>query len=201
MWHSCGVDLRSWIRADLTGVATRFTQAVAGHVPPERWTDRIPGTGSGRASSSIAGMLLHLSYHHDLAVSTATLDRPPLMAGWRDRLGLADAPPELGLSEQEDTTAVDGLELGALVEYFHAVTDLTTAWVTKVSTYALDTVPASSRRLEQRAGVRRSEVPWLHAMWEGRTVGWLVQWEAVAHPYSHLGEMIALRNHLGLSPF
>lgn len=70
-----------------------------------------------------------------------------------------------------------------------------------MSTYALDTVPGTSRRLERRAGVRETEVPWLHAMWHGRTVGWLVQWEAVGHAYSHLGEMIALRNQLGFSPF
>lgn len=194
------MDLRSWIRADLAGVRARFEGAVAQHVPQERWTERVPGPG-GRDSASIAGLLFHLCHHHDLAVSTAILDRPPLLAGWRAPLGIAGAEPEAGIAEAEDPDLVAALDLTALVAYFDALTEATTAWVTKVSTYALDTVPPSCRRLEQRAGVRAEVVPWFHALWDGRTTGWLVQWEAVAHPYSHLGEMIAVRNQLGCSPF
>ncbi len=74
-------------------------------------------------------------------------------------------------------------------------------WLTRVNTHAFDTVPTASWRLEHTAGVRPEVVPWLHAMWEGKPVSWFVQWEAVGHGINHVGEMIAVRGQLGLSPF
>ena len=51
------------------------------------------------------------------------------------------------------------------------------------------------------AGVDAAAVPWLHRMWEGRPAGWFLQWEAIGHRVNHLGEMVSVRNRLGLSPF
>ena len=51
------------------------------------------------------------------------------------------------------------------------------------------------------AGVTREAVPWLHAMWQGKPGGWFVQWEAIGHVQGHVGEMVSVRNRLGLSPF
>lgn len=202
MCQSFEVDLRAWIRSDLDAIRHRFEHAVAGVVPRDRWTEPVPAaTPAHQGSSTIAGLLLHVSYHHDLALSTATLDRAPLMEEWRDRLGLGGCRPETGLAEREDRDVVERIDLDALVDYFGAVSDLTSEWTHHMGTVALDSIAPNCRRLEQRAGVRASEVPWFHAMWDGKTVGWLVQWEAIGHPYSHLGEMIAIRNQLGLSPF
>lgn len=196
------MNLRSWITADLAAIRTRFEHGIAAVVPLDRWSEPVPSpTEQHRATSTISGLLLHMSYHHDLAVSTAILDRPPLMSQWRDRLGLASLPPEIGLAERESRDAVELVDAEALAAYFGAVNDLTAAWVSKVATVAFDSTAPNCRRLVQRAGVTPEAVPWFHAMWDAKTVGWLVQWEAVAHPYSHLGEMTAIRNQMGLSPF
>jgi hypothetical protein len=66
---------------------------------------------------------------------------------------------------------------------------------------ALDTVPATSRRLEAKAGLSVTEVGWLHKMWADKPVWWLVQWPIVGHGHAHVGEAISVRNRMGLSPF
>ena len=55
--------------------------------------------------------------------------------------------------------------------------------------------------LADLSGVRQQDVPWLYAMWTGKTVGWMVQWEAIGHVHGHVAEMISVRGRLGLSPF
>ncbi len=202
MCQSEVVDVRTWIRDELTLFSERLQGAVVAHVPDELWRTSLPAAvDGGPRSATIAGLLFHLSYHHDLAVSTAVLDRPPLLGQWRGRLGIEDFEPEIGLSEQPDGRLVDALDLDALRAYAAQVGAATDLWATRVAAVALDTIPAASRRLAQRAGVRQEVVPWLHAMWDRKPVAWLVQWEALAHPITHLGEMVAVRNQLGLSPF
>ena len=44
-------------------------------------------------------------------------------------------------------------------------------------------------------------MPWLYRMWAGKPTTWFVQWEAIGHRVNHLGEMVSVRNRLGLSPF
>ena len=44
-------------------------------------------------------------------------------------------------------------------------------------------------------------MPWLYRMWEDKPVSWFVQWEAIGHRVNHVGEMVSVRNRLGLSPF
>lgn len=196
------MNLRSWIISDLAAIRMRFEHGIASVVPRDRWVEPVAAPSDAHAASStIAGLLLHLGYHHDLAVSTAILDRPPLMVEWRARLGLEGLAPVTGLAERESREAVDRLDLDALHEYVGAVFDVTEGWIAKVATIALDSTAPNCRRLEGRAGVRAGEVPWFHAMWDAKPVGWLVQWEVVGHAYSHLGEMTAIRNQLGLSPF
>ena len=211
MCDSGAVDLRTWITADLTALRDRFHHGIAAHVPMERWTSRIdprPGpTGldrdedSGRPSSSIAWLLFHLSHHQDLAVSTAVLGRAPLLAARREDLGIGGAPPEAGLPEREDPQLADALDRRALVAYFDDVVATSLEWIGRAHPDAFDTIPDAGRRLEDEAGVRASEVPWLHSMWESKPVAWFAQWEAVGHGHTHVGEMTGLRGQLGLSPF
>ena len=203
---SGGVDLRTWITTDLTALRDRFHHGIAAHVPPERWTARItPGDDDpqrpGRPSSSIAWLLFHLSYHQDLAISSAVLGRAPLLVERRGGLGIAGAAPEAGLPEREDPVLADALDPQALSAYFDDVVAATLVWVGHSHPDALDAVPDACRRIEDEAGVRAAEVPWLHAMWEGKPVAWFAQWEAVGHGHTHVGEMTGLRGQLGLSPF
>jgi hypothetical protein len=190
------MDLRAWILADHASVRARFEQGVAAHVPKERWRER-----PGEAGSSIAWLLLHGTWHEDLAITTAVRGRPPLLERHRGALGLAAHAPHEGLSEAEQVAVSAGLDLEALDAYAAAVADETAAWLGSVDLAVLDTVPPAGARIESQAGVTAEAVPWLHSMWDGKDVGWFVRWEAIGHRHGHLGEMVSVRSRLGLSPF
>ena len=85
------MDLRRWITAEHDAVLARFEQSVASAVPQDRWTDAV-----GPGGSSIAWLAFHTSYHADLAVNAVLRQDQPLLATWRDGLGLAAVPPPSG---------------------------------------------------------------------------------------------------------
>ena len=114
--ESSRVDLRGWIVTDHASTATRFEQAIGAHVPVERWKERAGGDGA-----SIAWLLFHLSYHQDLALNSAVLGQPPLLADHRDRLGLAGIAAHEGLGEAELPDVTTALELDSLSHYAAAV--------------------------------------------------------------------------------
>ena len=208
------MDLREWIANDHAFVLARFSSAIVAHIPAEHWkanpgsdnagTER-PGSREGTASvdaPSIAWLLFHTTYHQDLALNTAIRNHEPLLAGHRDRLGLGHVPPEAGLTEAEDRQVTDALDLSQLDDYVRAVNARTAEWIDNLSTMALDSIPSSSYRLEHKAGIPADgELSWLHAMWHGKAVSWLVQWECIGHGHAHVGEMVGIRNRLGFSPF
>jgi hypothetical protein len=181
--------------ADHADVRERFERGVAGRVPAERWTEHADGGGS-----TIAWLVLHHSYHQDLAINTAVRDRAPLLGTWRERLGLGAFGPCAGLGEAEDAAVVEALEVEQLAGYAMAVHEGTQAWMHDVATSALDTFTDASARIEA-VGVTEAEVGWLHAMWRGKPVAWFVRWEAIGHGHTHVGEMVSVRNRMGLSPF
>jgi hypothetical protein len=189
------VKVRDWMLADHADVRERFERGVAGRVPIERWGEHADGGGS-----SIAWLVLHHTYHQDLAINTAVRDRDPLLVTWRDELGLAGFGAGAGLPESEDTDVVDALDFAVLADYAAAVHSTTQAWMHDVATSALDTFTDAPRRIAG-VGVSEQEVGWLHAMWEGKPVSWFVRWEAIGHGHTHVGEMVSVRNRLGLSPF
>jgi hypothetical protein len=190
------VDLRTWILADHTALADRFDRAVAAHVPLDRWREHADGGGS-----SIAFLVFHCAWHEDLAVTTAVRGRPPLLLTWRPPLGLIGAALHEGLGEGEPHHLTADLHLASLVDYARAVHHQTREWLAHADLVVLDQVPPAGERIDRLAGVEAGVVPWLHAQWAGKTVGWFVQWEAIGHRQGHLGEMISVRNRLGLSPF
>jgi hypothetical protein len=81
-----------------------------------------------------------------------------------------------------------------------AVHGRTAGWLKSVDVASLEEVPASGAGLE-RAGIDEGAVPWLYRMWDGKPASWFVQWEAIGHRVNHVGEMVSVRNRLGLSPF
>jgi hypothetical protein len=86
----------------------------------------------------------------------------------------------------------------AYVRHVHA---RTAAWLADVDLGLLDTLPAASSGLSELAGIERDDADWLHDMWTDKPVGWFVQWECIGHGHTHVGEMVSVRNRLGLSPF
>ena len=189
------MDLRRWITAEHDAVLTRFDQSVASVVPQDRWTDAV-----GAGGSSIAWLAFHTTYHADLAVNAVLRRGEPLLATWRDELGLAAVPTAVGLGEAEQPELTTALDLDRLVPYVRAVHAGASDWLGDLDVDALDR-PATGPEGLQRSGVDEFEVPWLYAMWTGKPAAWFVQWETIGHRVNHLGEMVAVRNRLGLSPF
>jgi len=189
------VDLRDWIATEHASVAARFDQSVVAHVPPERWTDQAGGGGS-----SIAFLTFHVAYHEDLAVGAVLGRRVPVLAIWRRALGLDGLPAHVGLAEAEPVELTAALDVEQLLGYAAAVGDATAAWLDRLDLTALDDRPDPTTALATN-GVDEAAVPWLYAMWTGKPASWFVQWEAIGHRVNHVGEMVAVRNRLGLSPF
>lgn len=189
------MDLRDWITDQHANVLDRLRGGVLRLVPRERWHDHVDGGGS-----SVAWLLLHLAVHQDLAVQAVVRGHEPLFATRRDTLGLAGAPPWAGLPEAEDPAVSAGLDPEAVERYLLDVHAATATWLDAVPLAALDEVPDASTRLEQ-VGVPADRLDWLHGMWTGKPAGWLVQWEAIGHRFTHVGEMVSIRNRMGLSPF
>ena len=190
-----GVDVRAWVIDEHDAVLERFDRAIGAVVPRASWLDP-----AGEGGSSIAFLLFHTAYHEDLAVNGVLAAADPVLAERRGALGLDNFAPSAGLGEAEDRTLTGAIDLDALDSYVRAVHDRTTAWLTTTPLDALADVPDSAAGLA-RTGVTEAAVPWLHAMWRDRPVSWFVQWEAVGHRVNHVGEMVSVRNRLGLSPF
>jgi hypothetical protein len=182
--------------ADHAGLAERFDQSIGRIVPTERWRERADGGGS-----SIAWLLLHTALHEDLAISAAVRGKPPHKLRWQGDLGLASFPAHAGLGETEDAAVTAAVDTEAVVAFGEAVHRDVDDWLAAVDPAELDDTPPASHRIEELAGVTAAAVPWLHAMWQDKPVGWFVRWESIGHRQGHLGEMISVRNRLGLSPF
>jgi hypothetical protein len=189
------VDLRTWITTEHAAVLGRFEHSVVAVVPPERWADP-----AGEGGSSIAWLAFHTAYHEDLAVNAVLRSEQPLLAAWRPVLGIAGVASAVGLGETEQPDLTSALRLDELVPYVRAVHDATAAWLGALDTDALAEVAAGADGLD-RAGVTEDAAPWLYAMWAGKPASFFVQWEAIGHPVNHVGEMVSVRNRLGLSPF
>lgn len=194
--ESFAVDLRTWILDEHAAGLARFDQAVAPHVPVDRWRET-----AGEGGASIAWLVFHLSYHQDLAVRTAVLGQPPILTEWRPVLGLDGAAPHDGLGEAEQPEVAAALVVTQLTGYARHVHEATQVWLRDADLALLDTVPPAGERMAGLADVTEDAVPWLHAMWRDKPGGWFVQWEAVGHVHNHVGEMISVRSRLGLSPF
>jgi hypothetical protein len=190
------VDLRSWMLADHAAVQERFRGHVADRVPGDRWHEHADGGGS-----SIAWLVFHLSLHQDLAIQTAVRGRSPLAVDWRPRLGVGTSAPHEGLGEAELGPLAEQLDPAAVARYAMAVHEATASWLSDVAITSLDATPDAAQRLIDLAGVTAEAVPWLHSMWAGKESAWFVQWEAIGHGHTHVGEMVSIRNRLGLSPF
>lgn len=190
------MDLRAWLLDAHADLRSRMFSAVVNRVPTERWHEQADHGGS-----SITWLLLHLARHQDLAVATAIRSHPPLFLDHRDDLGLLAAPTWAGLSEHEDVTVSGSVAPDPLMNYVTGVFAATERWLDKLSAMALDTVPDTARRLDELALLPPDEVDWLFAMWSTRSVNWFVQWPVIGHGNAHVGEAIAVRNRMGLSPF
>jgi DinB superfamily len=189
------VLLRDWIVDEHAAVEAHFEQSVAAVVPPERWTD-----AAGDGGSSIAFLAFHTAYHEDLAVNAVLRGSQAILQSHRAALGLDGAPMSLGLAEAEPPGLAAALDLAALRAYGRAVHEATADHLAALDPATLELGAGGPAGLAA-AGVEEADVPWLYRMWDGKPAAWFVQWEAIGHRVNHVGEMVSVRNRLGLSPF
>ena len=188
------MDLRQWIVDEHAAALARFEQSVVAAVPLDRWTDP-----AGDGGSSIAFLAFHTAYHEDLAVNAVLRQRPTVLREWRGALGIGELDPAVGLAEAEPVELTATLELEPLGAYLRTVHESTVVHLATLDTATL-AAPADGPAGLEAAGVDDGAVPWLYRMWEGKPAAWFLQWEAIGHRVNHLGEMVSVRNRLGLSP-
>ena len=189
------MELRDWILDDLELVHTRISKQVLGIVPSERWHEQVDGGGS-----TIVTVLWHLSRHIDVGFNAVLLGGDEILGEWASRLSDRDVSGGPGLAEAGDTDVVDTLDPEAVAGYWDALMTGVRAWAPEADLSALDTVPDSAAGLA-RVGVPEDGYPWLYKMWSGQKGAFYLRWETIGHGITHLGEMVSIRNRMGLSPF
>ena len=190
------MDLHQWMITDLASMRSKLFDSVIQLVRPDRWHEQADGGGA-----TLAGVLLHIARHQDLAVNVAIRNHDPLFLAHQDELGLAGHGMGVGLSEAEDRAATALIDPAGLLHYITAVFDGTEAWLHPLGSMALDIEPNTAYRLAHRGGLNEADYPWLYSMWAGKALWWLVQWPVIGHGHAHTGEAISIRNRMGLSPF
>ena len=190
------MDLTSFLADAHADLTMRLHGAVVRQVPEARWHEQVDGGGS-----SIAWLLFHIARHHDLALTTAILGQPPRFAAHAVSLGLGGADAASGLPEKEDLAVSNALDPVPLLGYVDAVFAASERWIRDGGAASLDEVPDVAVRLQREAGIDATRFDWLYGMWSGKSIGWFVQWPIIGHGHSHVGEAIAVRNRMGLSPF
>lgn len=188
------MDLRDWITADLRSVRDRLARGVVGAIPIERWRER-----DGAGAVAPVSVAWHVARHHDVAINALVRGVPEVLDSWRDRVGV-EGDTWRGLAEQEDPELVDELVPAGVAEYLLAVFDASIDWLTSDPLPDLTHLPDSAAALDA-LGAPRDRFGWLYAMWADKPVEFHLRWEAVGHGYNHLGELVAIRNRMGCSPF
>jgi hypothetical protein len=179
-------DLAQWLVDDLGDSVARLEGQVFGCVSPGRRNEHADGGGN-----SIDWTAFHVARHAALALvvvgaSISHHDTDGLGAG-------------AGLNEEEPDWAheLDGATVEA--EVISTFTDVA-SYLGEVDAAALSLVPDAGRVLEE-SHLDREEFGWLYAMWAEKPLAWFVRWPLTGHLTNHVGEMIATRNRMGLSPF
>jgi len=180
---------------EMSDMRSRLRSSVLDVIPLERHKEQVDGGGS-----TVTSLLWHIGRHQDIATNAVLLGEPQVLGGYADRCnsGQLDAADGLAEAESQEITAV--LDSAGVVAYYEAVCESTSRHLAAGSFGELDRVPDSHAALEA-AGVKRDTVPWLFNMWEAKPASFHVRWEAISHGVTHTGEMVSMRNRMGLSPF
>lgn len=186
------MDLPHWIADEFTDLSGRLNNGVRANVPVER-------RGDGAGGTPITWNTLHIARHSALALAVLTgepLDDPAWMAPITADVGVG-----AGLQESPEPWAPTLLTPN-VDDYADTSLTRVAAYLTPDNVAALDLDEVHD--IEQRltaVGLDPDAFGWLYAMWTGRPAGWLIRWPLLGHSSSHIGEMLATRTRLGLSPF
>jgi hypothetical protein len=186
------VDFADWLTGEWDEAVGRLRGQVFALVPEDRRVER-PGGGN-----SVLWGTFHVARHAALALAVVGADGP-VTAGLFSGHGLCGVPDGGGLEEAEPAWAGE-LTATGVDAYFAVVGDATRRFLAAVSLEQLDRLPDAEGALE-RAGISPEGFGWLYRMWSAQPVAFFVRWPLVGHLVNHVGEMIATRNRMGLSPF
>jgi hypothetical protein len=188
------MDLTQWLLAEHDDTAARLRGQVLDLVPAGRRTER-PGGGS-----PILWNAFHLARHAALALDVLEPGAAPPAPDWLPRLAGpgAGTAAAAGLEEAPASWA-DDLPAVSVDAYLSQVLDRTRVFLAGPG-LDFDAVPDVAVSLA-RAGIGEDDVPWLRRMWTGKPAAWLIRWPLTGHIGNHVGEMLATRNRMGLSPF
>jgi len=185
------VDLSQWLVDEIDDISSRLRGQLLELVPPSRRRER-PGGGS-----PILWNTFHAARHTSLALAVLSPQLGPERYAWLDDL-VSKADPGIGLEEAALPWA-DAFSPEKVDGYLADVLGDARRFLAGPA-IDLDAVPDVSGALN-RAGIGPGEWGWLHRMWQDKPAAWLVRWPLTGHISSHVGEMIATRNRMGLSPF
>jgi hypothetical protein len=180
------LDVRRWVADELGEIRQRLEGQVLAIVPAERRFEQ-PGGGN-----SIGYGLWHLAVHADFALHGVLQGEGPMLAA-------GGLPTGCGLAEAEDPL-VATLDPDLVVHRLGEVLDDAARWLTIADVAGLDR-PVDASAVLADAGVPDDSYGWLYRMWDGKTAAYFLRWELIGHVGNHVGEMIATRNRMGLSPF
>jgi len=185
------LSLSEWFMGDLDDAVGRLRAQVLACVPEERRVEQ-PGGGN-----SILWGIFHVARHAALALSVVSPGDGPsrLFSAFES----SDLPGGGGLEENEQPWAKQ-LTVPVVEHYFDSVGDATRRYLATVRPEQLEDHPDTQAALA-RAGISPEEFGWLYRMWSGQPVSFFVRWPLLGHLVNHVGEMIATRNRMGLSPF
>jgi len=182
--------------SDFASISGKLFDSVVRLVPADRWHEQADGGGT-----TLAGLLLHVARHQDLAVNVVIRNHEPIFLEHREALGLQDAGVGVGLAEHENSQATALISPESVLHYATAVFHATADWLSPLGSLVLDIEPNTSYRLANRGGLDPDEYPWLCSLWAGKELWWFVPWPVLGHGHAHVGEAISIRNRFGLSPF
>ena len=176
-------------------MSSRLGGSVLDAVPLDRHKEHTDGGGS-----TITSILWHMARHQDIAINVVVRGQEQILDSHRDSIGASDLDPGEGLAEAESRELTVKLDSEAVVRYYQAVCTVTSEWLATITASVLDGIPDATGALTG-LGVLDADYPWLHRMWDSKPVSFHVRWEAIGHGVTHTGEMVSMRNRLGLSPF
>lgn len=193
------MDLRSWIVGDLQSSLQRLGGGVLGIIPPDRRRETVDGGGIPPIY-----VLWHMTRHHDLAINRVLRGVDEVVEQHTDSVGV-DERLWRGLSEGADLDLVQVLDPEAVGAYCVATIEETIAWVSgerpdSLDLGTLDDTPDATAALAG-IGTPEDDFDWIYSMWDGKPASWFLSWEGIGHVVTHTGELVSIRNRMGLSPF
>jgi hypothetical protein len=149
--------------------------------------------------NTVAWLIWHIARCEDVTINTVARGVPQVLVagGWREKAGLADPRIGTGMTHAEVEAFSAAVDLDALCAYRREVVAQTAAWIAEVDEADLDRQFDIRERLSVVEPIVGGNAEWLYDAWT-KPVGFFLGYSAIAHVYTHLGEIQAISGLLGV---